>query len=122
VERKKFKHYLIFIKQISDFAYTKSGGTPSTKKKEYWTNGTIPWLPSGKCQNSIIDKADKYITELGLKNSSAVIFPKRSVLVALTGATTGKVGYLLFESSGNQSITSIQQCDIPNLVPNGHLN
>jgi type I restriction enzyme S subunit len=99
------------LKKISEFAYTKSGGTPSTAKKEYWEGGEIPWLPSGKCQNCIIDTAEKFITEEGLKNSSAVLFPKNSILIALTGATTGKIGYLTFESSGNQSITSIQPND-----------
>jgi type I restriction enzyme, S subunit len=96
------------LEKISDFAFTKSGGTPSTFKAEYWEGGDIPWLPSGKCQNCVIDSAEKFITDAGLKNSSAVMFPKNSILIALTGATTGKIGYLTFESSGNQSITSIQ--------------
>lgn len=93
--------------KISDFTLTKSGGTPSTFEKKFWENGNIPWLPSGELKNNVISKANIFITKLGLKNSAAILYPKETVLIALTGATTGKIGYLTFESSGNQSITGI---------------
>ncbi|WP_066320541.1 restriction endonuclease subunit S [Bacillus sp. FJAT-29814] len=96
--------------KISDFAEVVTGGTPSTKVNEYWKNGTIPWLPSGACQDRKIYSADKFITESGLKNSSAKLMPKKTVVIALTGATTGKVGLLEFEATANQSVTGI----IPN--------
>jgi type I restriction enzyme S subunit len=94
------------IKSVSDFAEVITGGTPSTRKPEYW-DGDIPWLNSGALNDGDIRTASKYITELGLKNSSAKMMPKDSVLVALTGATTGQVGYLTFEASANQSVTGI---------------
>ncbi len=94
-------------KNISDFAEVITGGTPSTTKKEYWENGTIPWLPSGKCQNCEIISAEKFITKEGLKNSAARMMPKETVVMALTGATTGKIGILKIEASANQSVTGI---------------
>ena len=80
--------------KISDFAEVITGGTPSTENKDYWENGTIPWLQSGCCQNCIVNSASKYITQAGYDNSSTKMMPKNSVLIALTGATAGKVGFL----------------------------
>lgn len=94
------------IKKIKSFANVITGGTPSTKKPEYW-NGTIPWLPSGCCQNCRVDGANTFITEKGLKHSAAKLMPINTVLIALTGATTGKVGLLGIEACANQSVTGI---------------
>jgi type I restriction enzyme S subunit len=93
-------------KKISEFAKTHSGGTPSTTKKEYW-DGNIPWINSGKLKDEIISSPSRYITEMGLKESSAKLFPKGTTVIALTGATTGKVGLLDFETSTNQSVVGI---------------
>lgn len=93
--------------RIGDICEVVTGGTPSTSKKEYWENGTIPWLPSGACQNSIIDKADSFITQDGLDNSAAKMMPVNTVVIALTGATTGKVGILKIDACANQSVTGI---------------
>lgn len=94
------------IKSISEFAEVITGGTPSTTKPEYW-GGDIPWLNSGVLNDGDIKTPSKYITELGLNNSSAKMMPKDTVLIALTGATTGQVGYLTFAASANQSVTGI---------------
>lgn len=91
---------------LDKVAKIKSGGTPSTSNKEYW-GGDIPWIGSEKVKDNIIKECSKYITKKGLENSSTRKFPKHTVLVALTGATTAKVGYLDFECTGNQSITGI---------------
>jgi len=96
---------------IHRFAKVKTGGTPSRKKREYWENGTIPWINSGKVQNLIIDSHSEFITENGLKNSAAKKFPKNTLVIALTGATTGKVGILNFECTTNQSVTGIYPSD-----------
>ena len=97
----------IQFKKVKDFAKVITGGTPSTTKKEYWENGEIPWLPSGKCQDCEIISAEKFITEEGLKSSAARMMPKETVVIALTGATTGKTGILKIEASANQSVTGI---------------
>ena len=92
---------------IGNLAQVVTGGTPSTKKEEYWENGTIPWLQSGCCQDCVVSEASKYITQLGYNNSVTKMMPINTVMIALTGATAGKVGYLTFEACGNQSITGI---------------
>ncbi|MDO8874249.1 MAG: restriction endonuclease subunit S [Methanoregula sp.] len=92
---------------IGKFASSKSGGTPSTLKEEYWKNGTVPWVNSGALKDNFVNQPSTLITKLGLENSSAKLFPKKTVLIALTGATTGRVGILDIESSTNQSVVGI---------------
>lgn len=95
------------IAKISEVAFTASGGTPSTTKREYWDNGKVPWINSGMLKDNLISAPSHFITELGLKNSSAKLFPKNTVVIALTGANVGKVGILNFECSANQSVTGL---------------
>lgn len=94
------------IVRIDEIADTQSGGTPSTTVIEYW-GGNIPWIASGELKDKSISKPTKYITEAGMKNSSAKLLPINTVVIALTGATTGKLGILQLESSTNQSVTGI---------------
>lgn len=84
-----------------------TGGTPRTNVKEYWENGNIPWLQSGVCKDGLVKQCSKYITSLGLEKSSAKMMPKNTVIIALTGATTGKVGLLEIDACANQSVTGI---------------
>jgi len=93
--------------KLKEIASIVTGGTPSTSKKEYWENGTIPWLQSGCCQNCNVISSSSFITQEGYDNSVTKLMPKDTILIALTGATAGKVGYLTFEACGNQSITGI---------------
>ena len=97
--------------RIDEITSVITGGTPSTNKNEYWDNGDIPWLQSGCCQNCDVVNANKHITKMGYDNSSTRLMPKDTVMIALTGATAGKVGYLTFEACGNQSITGILPSD-----------
>lgn len=97
-------------KKIIELTTVVTGGTPSTEKREYWDNGSIPWLQSGCCQNCEVNSAGKYITQEGYDNSSTRMMPVDTVMIALTGATAGKVGYLNFAACGNQSITGILPC------------
>jgi type I restriction enzyme, S subunit len=94
----------VSLPEISEMG---SGGTPSRKKQEYYKGGTIPWLKSGELNNGIVTKAEEYITEKALNESSAKIAPKDSLLVAMYGATAGKVGLLQFESTMNQAVCYI---------------
>ena len=98
-------------KKINELTAVVTGGTPSTRKNEYWDNGDIPWLQSGCCQNCDVDSTEKYITKEGYNNSSTHMMSADTVMIALTGATAGKVGYLKFEACGNQSITGILPCE-----------
>jgi len=69
------------------------GGTPSTKKPEYW-NGDIPWINSGEINKFRILEPTKYITQLGVDNSSTKLLPKGTTVLAITGATLGQVSRL----------------------------
>lgn len=95
------------IVKIGDILQTTSGGTPSKGKGEYYLNGNIPWLCSGEVNIGIIKEVKNTITELGLKNSSAKWIPENSVVVAMYGATAGKVGLLKIKTTTNQAVCSI---------------
>ena len=93
--------------KIGNLTETSSGGTPLSTNKEYYLNGTIPWINSGEVSQGEIWKADNFITQEGLENSSAKMFPKETVLLAMYGATAGKVGILKIEACTNQAICGI---------------
>lgn len=101
----------MIYKTIEELTTVVTGGTPSTLKAEYWENGNIPWLQSGCCQNRDVNQADKFISQSGYDNSSTQVMPVNTVMIALTGATAGKIGYLNIEACGNQSITGIFPCE-----------
>jgi len=94
---------------VREFSRLTTGGTPSTTKKEYWSNGKIPWLSSGEVHKKRICHADGYITEEGIKNSASKLIPKKTVLVALAGQgkTRGTVAITEIETTTNQSIAGI---------------
>ena len=79
-----------------------SGGTPSRKRAEYF-GGDIPWVKTGELTEKYVRKTTEMLTELGVKNSSAKIFPKGSVGIAMYGATIGKVSIWGIDASTNQA-------------------
>ena|SRR5665648_54876 len=83
-----------------------SGGTPSTKQTEYY-GGSIPWLNTKEIKNCRIRKTEKYITEQGLGNSSAKWIDENSVIVAMYGATAGKVAINKIPLTTNQACCNI---------------
>ncbi|AUY94030.1 TPA: restriction endonuclease subunit S [Escherichia coli] len=85
-----------------------AGGTPSKSKAEYWDNGSIPWLKSESCNNKPVYFSKDFISELGLKKSTAKLLPKNTTLIALVGATIFKTAFLEFEATTNQNIASIK--------------
>lgn len=89
-----------------------TGGTPSTNHREYY-NGNIPWLASTEIHQRLIKTPTKYISQLGLENSSAKIAPKNSVLIALAGQgkTRGKAGFLTKSMAINQSLAALMTND-----------
>jgi len=93
---------------IGDIFETTSGGTPDRTKRAYW-NGSIPWITTSLIDFNVITSAEEFITDEGLRNSSAKILPRKSVLIALIGQgkTRGKVALLDFEASTNQNCGAI---------------
>jgi len=93
---------------LGDIAQITSGGTPDRSTPSYW-GGNIPWLTTGEIQfNTITDSAEK-ITEFGLKNSSAKLFPAGTLLMAMygQGKTRGQIAKLGIEAATNQACAAI---------------
>ena len=79
-----------------------SGGTPSRSNKTYY-GGNIPWLKTGDLNDGLISDIPESITEEAVANSSAKINPTGSVLIAMYGATIGKLGILTFPATAKQA-------------------
>ena len=105
------------IDQLGNLCYISSGGTPSKGRRDYWTNGTIPWLRSECCKDEVVFKAEEFITDLGLKSSSAKIFKSETTLIALVGATIGKTAFLSFDSATNQNVCGLYPINTEKLHP-----
>ncbi|WP_456452735.1 restriction endonuclease subunit S [Thermococcus sp.] len=96
------------VVRLGEIAELKSGGTPSRKKPEYWENGTIPWVKSGELNDDVIYDTEEKITERAVKESSAKIFPKGTLLFALYGrGTVGKTAILGIDAATNQAVCGI---------------
>lgn len=101
--------------KLGDVCVIIAGGTPSTNEKSYYDNGTIPWLKSEVCKDAIIESASTFITEQGLKNSSAKMLKANSTLIALVGATIGKTGFIKFTAAINQNVAGLYPLDLSKL-------
>ncbi len=93
---------------LGEIAVVSSGGTPSRRFADYW-GGQIPWVTTSKINFCLITESDEFITEEGLRNSSAKVFPKGTLLMAMygQGATRGRVGILGINAAINQACASI---------------
>ena len=80
-----------------------SGATPPKTKPEYYKDGNIKWLLTGDLNNSLITDTTGRITELALEKTSVRLNPIGSVLIAMYGATIGKLGVLDVEATTNQA-------------------
>ncbi|WP_430999166.1 restriction endonuclease subunit S [Klebsiella quasipneumoniae] len=90
------------VTNLQNIANWGSGGTPSRSHDEYY-NGNIPWFKTGDLGPKLITEASEYITDAGVKNSSAKYFPKGSVAIAMYGATIGKTSILGIDATTNQA-------------------
>lgn len=84
-----------------------SGGTPSALKSEYYEGGTIPWLNTSEIDFGPISSTQRYITESGLAHSAAKWIPKHTVIVAMYGATAGRVAYTECPITTNQACCNL---------------
>ena len=87
---------------LGEIGNWQSGVTPSRLRKDYY-GGNIPWLKTGDLNDGYISDIPEYITETALKETSVKLNPKDSVLIAMYGATIGKVGILSFPATTNQA-------------------
>lgn len=88
--------------RLENVASWGSGGTPSRKHEEYY-NGDILWIKTGELNNGWIYDTEEKITDEGLQKSTAKLFPPYSVLIAMYGATIGKVAILGVPATTNQA-------------------
>ena len=108
----------IVWKYLGDVCIVQAGGTPSKNERLYWENGNIKWLSSTVCKNQKnVDEITNYITEQGLLKSSARMMKANTTLVALVGATIGKVAFLPFKAAINQNIAGIYPINDNDLDP-----
>lgn len=93
---------------IGETCTSYSGGTPSTKVKDYY-GGDIPWITSTLINNRVIKSTDEFISKLGLSKSSAKLIKKDMILVAMYGATAGKVAINKIDGAAiNQAILAME--------------
>ena len=93
---------------IEDIASVSSGGTPERSASRYW-NGDIPWVTTSEIGQRVIEKSAEKISLEGLQNSSAKIFQRDTILLAMygQGKTRGQVSILNIEASTNQACAGI---------------
>lgn len=88
--------------KLQNIAAWGSGGTPSRKIKEYY-EGSILWIKTGELNNDYIYDTEEKISDKAILNSSAKKFPPNTVIIAMYGATIGKVGIMGVQSTTNQA-------------------
>lgn len=92
---------------VGAFCQTGSGGTPSRSKATRYFGGSIPWVKSGELRETVITETEECITREGLEESAAKLLPVNTLLVALYGATVGRIGVLGVEAATNQAVCHI---------------
>lgn len=114
LEEKAFVSYKLLDKvekyKLTELYETSSGGTPSRTNAEYFT-GEINWFKSKELADSILLESEEKITEGAVDKSSAKLFPTGSVIMAMYGATIGKLGLLSMPSTTNQACCAIIEKD-----------
>lgn len=94
--------------KLGDIFEIGSGGTPSKLHPEYY-NGNIPWVKTGDLKNEYLYEVENFITEEGLRNSSAKMYEEDTVLIAMYGATIGAVSILKMKACTNQACAAFKK-------------
>jgi type I restriction enzyme S subunit len=94
--------------RIESFCTTGTGGTPSRSKLErYYEGGTIPWVKSGELRETIINDTEEHVTEAALQETNVKLVPSGALLLAMYGATVGRLGILGVPATTNQAVCHI---------------
>ena len=86
--------------------FSASGGTPTSSNEGYY-NGDIKWVQTGELNDCDIFDSEKKLTEEGFQASSTKIFPAETLLIAMYGATIGKLGILKTDATSNQACCAL---------------
>ncbi len=90
------------------FKQITSGSTPSSTNRKYYDGGTIPWVQTGDLNDGAINDTSKKITRAGLQENSALkLFPEKTLLIVMYGATIGKLGMLENKAATNQACCAL---------------
>lgn len=96
--------------KLGDIFEIGSGGTPSKSHPEYY-GGDIPWVKTGDLKSEYLYEVEDFITEKGLKNSSAKLYEPDTVLIAMYGATIGATSILKMDACTNQACAAFKKND-----------
>lgn len=117
-EKETFKYPIIKIRNLCQLG---SGGTPSRSCPQYY-QGTLPWVKTGEVLNDEIFDTEEHITEEAIANSSAKLYPKGSLIIAMYGQgdTRGRTAKLGIEATTNQACAVLYDID-NNIVSTDYL-
>ena len=94
--------------RIASFCTTGTGGTPSRSSMErYYEGGTIPWVKSGELRETVITDTEEHVTEAALRETNVKLVPAGTLLLAMYGATVGRLGILGVPATTNQAVCHI---------------
>ena len=96
--------------KLGDIFEIGSGGTPSKSHLEYY-GGDIPWVKTGDLKSEYLYEVEDFITENGLRNSSAKMYEPDTVLIAMYGATIGAASILKMSACTNQACAAFKKSD-----------
>lgn len=91
------------VEKLGNLYDSMSGGTPSREHEEYYQNGIYPWIKTGELKDCPILETEELITEDAVKHSSAKLFKKDSLIIAMYGATIGQLGINKMDATCNQA-------------------
>ena len=91
------------VERIGTLYDSTSGGTPSREHEEYFQKGTYPWIKTGELKDCPIIETEEAITDEAIKHSSAKLFEKDSLIIAMYGATIGQLGINKMKATCNQA-------------------
>jgi len=97
-------------KSVSELAITYSGSTPSRQCQHYYGGG-ISWVKSSEVDNPLITETEETLTQVGVQHSSVKWVEANTPLIAMYGATAGKVGWLKIRATTNQAVLAINPKD-----------
>lgn len=95
------------LKALGEIAEIQSGGTPTVSQKSYW-GGHIPWYSSGELNSTYTSDPERHVTDAGIDNSNAKLFPKGSLLIGMYDTAALKMSILDRDGAFNQAIAAIK--------------
>ncbi len=100
------------VRKIKSLCQLGSGGTPSRSYSQYY-KGNIPWVKTGEVLNDVIMETEEHITEEAIANSSAKLYPKGSLIIAMYGQgdTRGRTAKLGIDATTNQACAVLHDID-----------